>query len=342
MNELQKSNQMQMKDALKTYHLYFAVSWIVIFIGLYAFFYQQKEVGCWFYQLLLNLIPGAIIAAAIIIIAHFLINRYGLSIEQQIVKQISELINKKSENIEQQIVKQISELINKKSEKSVEYEQEQKSPSFVGGKFVCRNYFRKDLSIKDISESTKILHKVIARSGWEPDLIFGVNEGGAIMAATSASQLCFDKDCIGAIYTAKKGGNNQLERFVSYIAVPKEIKFLQKETSDSSLKILILDTKLKSGKSAVKAIKAIQEYFKDITELEIAFGFALVYNDDKDIRKDVINSTTNWPKTLTIDSSKNKEGLPFKIEKVYCAYFLDCSFKEVDDVWEELRWPDKS
>lgn len=322
MNELQKSNQMQMKDALKIYHLYFAVLCIVFFIVLYAFVYQQKEVGSWFYQLLLNLIPGAIIAAAIIIIAHFLVNRYGLSIEQQIVKQISEIINKKSE-------------------KSVEYEQEQKSQSLVGGKFVCRKYIRSDLSIKDISESTKILHTVIARSNWKPDLILGVNEGGTIMAATSASSLCFDKDCIGTIYTATKG-QNQLERFVKHIAAPKEIKSLQKETSDSSLKILILDTKLKSGKSAVKVIKAIQEYFKDITELEIAFGFALVYNDDKDIRKDVINSTTSWPITLTIDSSKNKEGLPFKIEKVYCAYFLDCSFKEVDDVWEELRWPDKS
>ena len=78
---------------------------------------------------------------------------------------------------------------------------------------------------------------------------------------------------------------------------------------------MILDTKLKSGISAVKVIKAIQEYFKDITELEIAFGFALVYNDDKGIRKDVIYSTTSWPKALTIDSSKKKKDSHLKLKR---------------------------
>jgi len=226
-----------------------------------------------------------------------------------------------------------SDINNKKSEVLVQNEKRSESQSFIQGKFICREYKKEKFYINDISISARILHKVFIRNDLIPDIILGVNQGGTIMAATLATM--FGSKRIGVIYIAKNG----VEPFISD---PKDIKSSTKKVSDSKpiLKILLLDTKLKSGSSSLKIIKALQKYYGNNFELDISFGFAIVYNDNNDKRREVINNTIRWPITLKIDSSKNIEKGPTKIDKIYCAYYLKRSFEKEDNIWEELRADD--
>ncbi|ETR69582.1 MAG: hypothetical protein OMM_09470 [Candidatus Magnetoglobus multicellularis str. Araruama] len=116
-----------------------------------------------------------------------------------------------------------------KAENSVENENERESQSFKDGIFECCKYNKKYIYLSDMNESAEILYKVISSdSRWKPDVIFGVNEGGTIMAATSASLTCFHKRQIGLIYTEKKGAGDE-ERFVSSFSPPISTKSGLKE-----------------------------------------------------------------------------------------------------------------
>lgn len=200
--------------------------------------------------------------------------------------------------------------------------------SFIKGNFICREYPLTALFMRNLRDSAKILKPVITRAQWLPDVIIGVNQGGTIMAATLSEGL--QNNCVGVINTGKKGSAPE-DREINYISIP-DISLPPKRT----LKILVLDSKLKSGLSALKTKEKIINHFEE--EVDIAFGFALVYNDKGKRKKQLLN-VSRWPieMPVKVNLPKHKDDGPESSIKVFSAFYTNSSYASKDLIWEELR-----
>jgi len=191
-------------------------------------------------------------------------------------------------------------------------------PSKIDSKisnFECTLYPKKTLSLNDSKKSIDILFEIIRRSNWRPNIIFGVNQGGVVLAAAAASKFLIYE--IGTIFTQKSGSQN---RYVCGISSPDE------SNKDKKIRILVLDSKLKSGKSSIEITKAIQQKYGN--DIDLVFGIALLYTGNTN-RKEFIEKAPPWPIMLKEDS--------LQIDKLFCAYYTECPVDK-DHIWEELRW----
>lgn len=165
----------------------------------------------------------------------------------------------------------------------------------------------KELLVEDMKESAKQLYRMVERSHFRPDIIIGINGGGMVVAAAMNAT---SRRPIGVIDTR--------DTEATYISLPYAIESVEshdrKKVEPYSKRILVTDTKLKSGGALQKAQTILQnEYGKDA---RIRYAIALGYGGWDLSRWKVIHETgfhwpvQFWPKNLPVYVARYTETDP--------------------------------
>ncbi len=182
-----------------------------------------------------------------------------------------------------------------------------KPPEFLGEK----------LSVYDMKESAKTLYQNVVMSRFIPDIIIGLNGGGLVVAA--AMNASFMKP-IGVIDFRNAS--------ITYVSLPHISHHLEK-VEPQHKKILVTDTKLKSGEALERSKAIIQrEYGEDI---DIRYGIVLGYG--------------KWDRTLYLPK-KGGYHWPIKFKRNNLPVYLakrtaispnnDTIIEELHPGWERL------
>jgi hypoxanthine phosphoribosyltransferase len=143
------------------------------------------------------------------------------------------------------------------------------------------------LGVDDMKEAGGALYRMVERSHFRPDIIIGINGGGMVVA--TAMNVGYQRP-IGVIDTR--------DTKVTYVSLPYAVELVEpydrKKVELERKRILVTDTKLKSGGALQKVQTILQnEYGKDTT---IRYAIALGYGGWDFSRWKVIHETGfHWP-----------------------------------------------
>ena len=168
----------------------------------------------------------------------------------------------------------------------------------------------KALSPLHLHVGAERLHAMLRRESWIPDLIIGLNEGGMIMATVLLKN--YPQISVGTAKTIND--KNPPGKKVGFLSLPVQIE------AKPLKKILVVDSKCKSGASLLAVDKQLREGNRFGSNVEIRYGVILAYQPS---RSASIQENFPWP-------------IMFKNLACYTVFHTDMDPNH-DDILETLR-----
>lgn len=185
------------------------------------------------------------------------------------------------------------------------------------------------------------------RAGRGAEMIVGINQGGMIIA--SALSYLRSNPHVGWIQTERTQTHLSISLPLSY---EKGERFHIPQKTDYPFfipkRIIVTDTKLKSGRAAIFIQNALHEIYGN--GIKILFAIGLVYIGGSNANwKDAIIDNPNWPARISIcerddkgDRKRDDKGNPiYKEITLFCSYYTLSSPPEtpnLDPIHEVLRF----
>ncbi|MBI4661512.1 MAG: TIR domain-containing protein [Verrucomicrobia bacterium] len=176
---------------------------------------------------------------------------------------------------------------------------------------------RQQLKVGDIRWAARRLSSIILQSQFYPDIILGVNASG--MAAASMMSRFFLRSHLGVISTRKLLTHRDSERprdigCVSLPGIPRQNssgQTLPTVNACNAERMLVVDGKCKSGKSALEIVSFLRRKFGK--KLDVRFAFVLVYRGwDPSVWSGISGPRNYWP------AEHKQNGIV-----AYMAYYTD-------------------
>jgi hypoxanthine phosphoribosyltransferase len=172
-----------------------------------------------------------------------------------------------------------------------------------------------ELSADVVVATADRLRDLIGAGDFRPGLIVALNEGGMILAAGLARH-CREAQ-IGSLFTAftKRQKRHLRDVDEQRVALPGRL------ASKNRKQILVLDTKLKTGESALNTVKYLRKTYHGA---DVRLGVVLAYGGWEDGGVWTNLDAPAWPVVF----QRDKVEIP-----TYVAYYTDC--KPTDDRYHE-------